>query len=259
MRIVSAAYSRRPSGTMSSPPSWKWTVTDPSSTFASIRQTGGSSSAGRRRRRPPVIGQRRSADRSGRRAPAASPSPPAGGTTGSSSRDWRSPPAMDAEGGGVGRRPEHGPQRRRNRDAEPMARQPAIAGRAQRTRISSTTPGLERLRVGVRASMGQVQHAGAHQRRRPVRGDVGEPDGQHRDRRVDLEVDDDLGHAEDLESLGERFARVRRPGRLVRSQVACQTVRCVAGAPGQRSAACLSSGGGGRRPTPLVRVAGGVE
>ena len=48
IRSVSPAYRRRPSGTMSSPPSWMWTVTEPAMTSSSIRHTGGSAMAGPR-------------------------------------------------------------------------------------------------------------------------------------------------------------------------------------------------------------------
>ena len=84
--------------------------------------------------------------------------------------------------------------------------------------------------------MGQVQDAGAHLRDRPVGRDVRQADDQRRDGRVDLDVDDDLGHAQDLEWHRQRRRGVRRAGILVAPEVAGQSVRAVAGTPRKRAA-----------------------
>ena len=157
---------------------------------------------------------------------------------------------MDAEGGGVGGWPEHGPHRRRQRHADPVTRQPAIAGRSQRDADLLDDAWPERFRVGVRASMGQVQHAGAHQGRRPVRGDVGEAHGR--------------ASRPARRPRDGRRPRARRgprePRRAVRSCTSARPPHPVAGRVRDRSVrhrrprtavrSCLSSGGGGRRPRP---------
>ncbi len=90
--------------------------------------------------------------------------------------------------------------------------------------------------------MGQVQDAGADLVRRAVRRDVGQADDRRRDRRRDGQVEDDLRHAEDGHRVDQRVRRERRPGALVRPQVAGEAVRRPAGAPRQRRARA------GRRP-----------
>ena len=57
----------------------------------------------------------------------------------------------------------------------------------------------------VRAPVGQVQDPGTHERGRAVGRDVGQPDGQRGDRRVDLDMHDDDRHPEHLESLVQLF------------------------------------------------------
>ena len=58
-------------------------------------------------------------------------------------------------------------------------------------------------------------------------------------------MDDDLGHAEDVERLRQRLARCTSGRRLVRPQVARQAVGRAAGAPRQRPRASRPSAGAG--------------
>ena len=92
--------------------------------------------------------------------------------------------------------------------------------------------------------MREVQHPGAHQRRRPIRRHIGQADRQGRHRRIDLDVDDDLRDAQDLERVREGLRRVGRAIGLVGPEVARQAVRRIAGTPRQRAARA------GRRAVP---------
>ena len=109
------------------------------------------------------------------------------------------------------------------------------AGRSS-TRIVVDSSRLQRSRVIVRQAMGEIEDPGADLGRGAVGRHVGEADDHGRDRAGRRQVEQHLGHAEDLERVIERRGGVGRAERLVRAQVACEPVRRPAGAPRQGSA-----------------------
>ena len=161
-----------------------------------------------------------------------SPAASTSGMTGRRSRDGVAGPAVQLERGRIRRRPDHRPGRRRHRHPDPVARREPISRVPQRDPDLLDPAGLQRLRVRVGASMGEVEDAGADPRRGPVRGHVGQPDDGGRDRRIDREVEHD-----------HRLAEDRRPARsTARSCRSARGSRPAGGRARARSARC-------RRPT----------
>ena len=141
-----------------------------------------------------------------------------------------------------------------------MARQESVGGRAHRDPDARDDARLERRGRGVRVAVGQVEDPGRDLGRRPVRGDVAEPDDRGRDRRARLPGEDRRREADDVERLLERRARERRdrairraggrgPGRSARRRrptTAPPACRSSAGAgSARRRARCRR-----RRPRP---------
>ena len=98
----------------------------------------------------------------------------------------------------------------------------------------------------MRASVGEVQDAGRHLRRRPVGCDVGKAHDRGRDRDRHGQVEHDLREAQDRQRLVERRRGEHRSEGLVRAQVPRQAVGRAAGAPRQRAA------GARRCPMPVA-------